>query len=77
MDWQFKETSVVILGAGFSVATTEGKLPLSELSSINSRPRNSRSFMTSSNGKPETRRRRMSKPSCWPLTRSAHRPLGF
>lgn len=28
MDWQFEETSVVILGAGFSVAATEGKLPL-------------------------------------------------
>jgi hypothetical protein len=28
MDWQFKETSVVILGAGFSVAATGGKLPL-------------------------------------------------
>jgi hypothetical protein len=28
MDWQFEETSVVILGAGFSVAATDGKLPL-------------------------------------------------
>ncbi|MFH1920050.1 MAG: hypothetical protein ABIP48_09215, partial [Planctomycetota bacterium] len=28
MDWELKNTSVVILGAGFSVAATDGKLPL-------------------------------------------------
>jgi hypothetical protein len=28
MDWQIKSTSVVIVGAGFSAAATDGKLPL-------------------------------------------------
>ena len=28
MDWQLEQTSVVILGDGFSVAATNGKLPL-------------------------------------------------